>query len=94
MKPKIIIIDSDKNGKIILSKSQLDEIIDMAYNDGYSDGCRIYYPQYIPFTNPCINTPITTTTTTSTSTTSEDEYKKFSDIIMNSIMTNGERKWT
>ena len=91
MKPKIIIIDSDKNGKIILSKSQLEEIIDMAYNDGYSDGCRIYYPQYIPFTNPCINT---TTTTTDASTISQDEYKKFSDIIMNSILTNGERKWT
>lgn len=91
MKPKIIIIDSDKNGKIILSKSQLDEIIDMAYNDGYSDGYGIRsYLQDIPFTNPCI----TTTTTTNTSTISEDEYKKFSDIIMNSIMTNGERKWT
>lgn len=92
MKPNIIIINSDEKGKIVLSKSQLEEIIGMAYNDGYSDGCRIYYPQYIPFTNPYITT--TTTTTTDASTISQDEYKKFSDIIMNSILTNGERKWT
>lgn len=76
MKPKIIIINSDKNGKIILSKSQLDEIIDMAYNDGYSDGCRTNYLQYTPFTNPYITTTTTTTATTATdaSTISQDEY--------------------
>lgn len=83
MKPKIIIINSDKNEKIVLSKSQLNEIIDMAYNDGYSDGCRSCYPQYIPHTNPYV-----TTTTTSASTAFNDKYENYPNITVNSTFKN------
>lgn len=81
MKPMVIVVNSTENKNIILSESQLKEIIDMAYNDGYSDGCRIYYPQYTPFTYRYI-----TTDTTSASTMSECEYDNYPNITVNSTI--------
>lgn len=82
MKPMIIVVNSTENKNITLSESQLKEIIDMAYNDGYSDGCRnYYYPQYTPFTYRYI-----TTDTTSTSTISGDEYENYPNITVNSTL--------
>lgn len=89
MKPMIIIVNSNNDGKIILSESQLNEIIDMAYNDGYSDGYRIYYPQYTPFTYRYI-----TTDTTSASTISGDEYENYPNITVNSTFENNKVEQT
>lgn len=84
MKPMIIVVNSTENKNIILSESQLKEIIDMAYNDGYNDGCRIYYyPQYTPLTYPYV-----TTDTTSASTISVDKYENYPNITVNSVSEN------
>ena len=82
MKPMIIVVNPTENKNITLSESQLKEIIDMAYNDGYIDGCRnYYYPQYTPFTYRYI-----TTDTTSASTMSECEYENYPNITVNSTI--------
>ena len=83
MKPMIIVVNPTENKNIILSESQLKEIIDMAYNDGYSDGCRNYpYLQYTPPNYPYF------TTATSTSTMSGNKYKNYSNITLNSVSEN------
>lgn len=47
MKPLIIYIDKNINGgKILLTKKELEEIVNEAYRKGVSDGSPNYYPYY------------------------------------------------
>lgn len=46
---RIVVIEKNKDGKIELTKEQLQKMLDDAYSQGYSDGNRydtITYPSY------------------------------------------------
>lgn len=45
MKPFVVIVKA-KEEKITLTKEELEEIIEKAYNQGVSDGNTVVYPSY------------------------------------------------
>ena len=51
---RIVVIEKNKDGKIELTKEELQKMIDDAYNQGYSDGAGRYdiitYPHYPLYT--------------------------------------------
>ena len=55
---RVVVIEKNKDGKIELTKEELQKMLDNAYNQGYTDGKGRYetitYPSY-PFTYTTIN---------------------------------------
>ena len=59
---RVVVIEKNKDGKIELTKEELQKMLDDAYTQGYTDGKGRYetitYPSY-PF---CYTTTVTSTT--------------------------------
>ena len=68
---RVVIIEKNKDGKIELTKEELQKMLDDAYTQGYADGKGRYdtitYPSYPWYTTTCTNTTSTDKLTLGTS---------------------------
>lgn len=59
---RVIVIEKNKDGKIELTKDELQKMLDDAYRQGYSDGNRKYdtitYPSWITTVSSSNTTPL------------------------------------
>lgn len=66
---RVVVIEKNKNGKIELSKEELQKMLDDAYIQGYTDGkgqCyTLTYPSYPWYINTATNATTTTCEITS-----------------------------
>lgn len=56
--PIIITIKEDARGNVTMSKKELQEYINMAYNDGYKDGAESSSEQIVQLKNQIFNSQL------------------------------------